>query len=100
MFIDSFKQHFESVADPRQSAKVTYPFFDILFGSLCAVIAGAHGWFDIREYLLGHHKWFLELGMFKVSALESASFFPKISSSHLKSITSSLDFHYDHSRTC
>lgn len=65
MFIDSFKQHFESVADPRQSAKVTYPFFDILFGSLCAVIAGAHGWFDIREYLLGHHKWFLELGMFK-----------------------------------
>ena len=36
----------------------------------------------------------------RVSALESASFFPKISSSHLKSITSSLDFHYDHSRTC
>ncbi len=36
----------------------------------------------------------------EVSALESASFFPKISSSHLKSITSSLDFHYDHSRTC
>lgn len=35
-----------------------------------------------------------------VSALESASFFPKISSSHLKSITSSLDFHHDHSRTC
>ncbi|EIM9119611.1 multidrug efflux SMR transporter [Salmonella enterica subsp. enterica serovar Kentucky] len=35
-----------------------------------------------------------------VSALESASVFPKISSSHLKSITSSLDFHHDHSRTC
>ncbi len=41
-----------------------------------------------------------ELGGKFVSALESASFFPKISSSHLKSITSSLDFHYDHSRTC
>ena len=40
------------------------------------------------------------LGAEGVSALESASFFPKISSSHLKSITSSLDFHYDHSRTC
>jgi len=40
------------------------------------------------------------LGLEFVSALESASFFPKISSSHLKSITSSLDFHYDHSRTC
>jgi hypothetical protein len=21
------------------------------------VIAGARGWFDIREYLLGHHAW-------------------------------------------
>ena len=39
-------------------------------------------------------------GICKVSALESASVFLKISSSHLKSITSSLDFHYDHSRTC
>ena len=37
---------------------------------------------------------------FKVSALESASVFSEISSSHLKSITSSLDFHHDHSRTC
>ena len=35
-----------------------------------------------------------------VSALESASVFSEISSSHLKSITSSLDFHHDHSRTC
>ena len=42
----------------------------------------------------------IELSEYCVSALESASFFPKISSSHLKSITSSLDFHYDHSRTC
>lgn len=40
------------------------------------------------------------MGLINVSALESASVFPKISSSHLKSITSSLDFHYDHSRTC
>ncbi len=38
--------------------------------------------------------------MFYVSALESASVFSEISSSHLKSITSSLDFHHDHSRTC
>jgi DNA invertase Pin-like site-specific DNA recombinase len=41
-----------------------------------------------------------QLEALKVSALESASVFPKISSSHLKSITSSLDFHHDHSRTC
>jgi predicted transposase YbfD/YdcC len=64
MFIDSFKQHFETIADPRQSAKVTYPLFDVLFGTLCAVIAGARGWFDIREYLLGHLEWFEGLGMF------------------------------------
>ena len=42
---------------------------------------------------------FREDGYF-VSALESASVFSEISSSHLKSITSSLDFHHDHSRTC
>ena len=41
-----------------------------------------------------------EVSQVCVSALESASVFPKISSSHLKSITSSLDFHHDHSRTC
>ena len=39
-------------------------------------------------------------GEITVSALESASVFSEISSSHLKSITSSLDFHHDHSRTC
>ena len=38
--------------------------------------------------------------LFTVSALESASVFSEISSSHLKSITSSLDFHHDYSRTC
>ncbi|EUM16581.1 hypothetical protein L465_00395 [Enterobacter sp. BIDMC 29] len=35
MYIDSFKQYFHEVDDPRQSAKVTYLFFDILFGTLC-----------------------------------------------------------------
>ncbi|ENM5763213.1 hypothetical protein V9R53_002825 [Vibrio mimicus] len=29
--------------------------FDILFGSICAVIAGGQGWADIREYFLGNH---------------------------------------------
>ena len=50
-----------------------------------------------RAFLCGQDN---HSGQSYVSALESASFFPKISSSHLKSITSSLDFHYDHSRTC
>jgi len=28
------------------------------------VIAGAKGWFDIREYIQGHHNWFQLNGMF------------------------------------
>ncbi len=52
-------------------------------------------WHMDETYVKVNGRW-----AYLVSALESASFFPKISSSHLKSITSSLDFHYDHSRTC
>jgi hypothetical protein len=63
-FNESFKQHFNPIDDHRQSAKVTYPLFDILFGSLCAVIAGSNGWFEIREYILGHHSWFKKQKMF------------------------------------
>ncbi len=72
MHIDTFKEHFKAVndnrqstIDNRQSAKVTYPLFDILFGTLCSVIAGARGWFDIHEYILGHHDWFKQLGLFQ-----------------------------------
>jgi hypothetical protein len=43
---------------------VTYCLFEVLFSSLCAVIAGAKGWFDIREYILGHHDWFTHNNMF------------------------------------
>ena len=52
MHIDEFKEYFHTVTDERQSAKITYCLFEVLFGSLCAVIAGAKGWFDIREYIL------------------------------------------------
>ncbi len=57
MIIDSIKTHFSIIQDNRQSAKLDYPLFDFLFGALCAVIAGARGWTDIREYVLGHHEW-------------------------------------------
>ncbi|MBE3662879.1 hypothetical protein BOO91_18270 [Vibrio navarrensis] len=46
MHIDHFKEHFHSLNDKRQGAKITYCLFEVLFGSLCAVIAGAKGWFD------------------------------------------------------
>jgi hypothetical protein len=35
MYIESFKQHFSAIDDHRQSAKVTYPLFDILFAVRC-----------------------------------------------------------------
>ncbi|WP_351123220.1 ISAs1 family transposase [Shewanella sp. T24-MNA-CIBAN-0130] len=64
MHIDHFKEHFQTITDQRQGAKVTYCLFEVLFGSLCAVIAGAKGWFDIREYILGHHDWFQNNNLF------------------------------------
>ncbi|CAK6713433.1 Putative transposase (fragment) [Vibrio harveyi] len=64
MHIDHFKEHFQTIIDQRQGAKVTYCLFEVLFGSLCAVIAGAKGWFDIREYIRGHHDWFKRNNVF------------------------------------
>jgi predicted transposase YbfD/YdcC len=65
MDIETIKLHFSIIRDERQSAKVDYPLFDILFGSLCAVIAGARGWTEIREYVRGHHEWFLKQKLFE-----------------------------------
>ncbi len=58
MHTDYFHEHFQTITDQHQSTKVTHTLFEVLYGSLCAVIAGAEGWFDIREYILGHHEWF------------------------------------------
>ena len=38
--------------------------FLMFYLPLCAVIAGTKGWFDIREYILGHRAWFQKQGMF------------------------------------
>ena len=65
MDIDNIKQHFSIIQDERQSTKVNYPLFDILFGAICAVIAGGRGWTDIRDYVLGHHNWFRKQNMFE-----------------------------------
>jgi hypothetical protein len=64
MHLDSFSTHFGDIKDSRQSAKITYPLFDILFLSLCSVIAGAVGWKDIEEYAKGHLDWFQKLTAF------------------------------------
>ncbi|MGI2856568.1 transposase family protein, partial [Shewanella algae] len=44
MGIGAFEQLFSELEDPRQSAKVTHVFTDILFLVVCASIAGAKGW--------------------------------------------------------
>ncbi|MBU1393660.1 MAG: ISAs1 family transposase [Gammaproteobacteria bacterium] len=63
MYLEAFTSHFNSIADSRQSAKVTYPLHDVLFVTLCGVIAGAEGWSEIHDYALGHHNWFKEKGI-------------------------------------
>ena len=65
MDVDTIKLHFNIIRDERQSAKIDYPLFDILFGAICANIAGARGWTDIRGYVLGHHDWFLKQNLFE-----------------------------------
>lgn len=80
MDIDSIKEHFIQLHDDRQSAKVDYPLFDILFGSLCAIMAGGRGWTDIREYVMGHHEWFLKHKLFENGVPVDDSFARLISS--------------------
>lgn len=45
-----FLSYFEPVEDPRQAAKVLYPFEEILLLVLCAVISGADNWTSIALY--------------------------------------------------
>jgi hypothetical protein len=40
MTIDVFAQHFADVKDPRQTAKVSYSLYDVLFLSISAIITG------------------------------------------------------------
>ena len=40
MQLDAFSEFFSELHDPRQSAKISYPLFDILFLTVCAVIGG------------------------------------------------------------
>lgn len=65
MSIDAFSQHFGDLSDPRQSAKISYPLFDVLFLTVCAIIAGAEGWEDIEDFGEIHLGWFQGKGLFK-----------------------------------
>ncbi len=52
MSIDVFAEHSSNVTDPRQSAKVIYPLYDVLFLSNWGVITGYEGWDNIEDF--GH----------------------------------------------
>ncbi|MGE6233934.1 transposase family protein [Aeromonas media] len=65
MYIDSIKEHFILIQDERQSAKVNYPLFYVLFGYLYAIMAGSRDWSDIPEYVMEHHEWFLKHNLFE-----------------------------------
>ena len=65
MSIDAFSLHFGQLSDPRQSAKVSYPLFDIVFLTICATIAGAEGWEDIEDFGEIHLAWFQRKGLFQ-----------------------------------
>jgi hypothetical protein len=62
MYIEAFTTHFGELSDTRQSAKITYPLEDILFITLCGVVAGAEGWSEIHDYAEGHIEWFQQHG--------------------------------------
>ena len=65
MNIDIFAEHFSELEDPRQASKVVYPLFDVVFLTLCAVIAGCEGWEDIEDFGEVHLPWFQSKGLFK-----------------------------------
>ena len=64
MQLDAFSEFFSELHDPRQSAKISYPLFDILFLTVCAVIGGCEGWEDIEDFGQAHNRWFQDKGLF------------------------------------
>ena len=60
----AFTQFFSELKDPRQVAKIEYPFFDVVFLTVCAAIGGAQGWEDIELFGEAHLEWFQRNGLF------------------------------------
>ncbi|MCP3968826.1 MAG: transposase family protein [Rhodobacteraceae bacterium] len=46
-----FLSYFSRIDDPRQSAKVLFPFEELFLLVLCAVISGSDGWRSIALYV-------------------------------------------------
>lgn len=52
MSLLALTKHIETIDDPRQAKKITYPLFDVLFLTVVAVIGGSEGWEEIEDF--GH----------------------------------------------
>uniref|UniRef100_A0A6V7KSG4 ISAs1 family transposase n=2 Tax=Bracon brevicornis TaxID=1563983 RepID=A0A6V7KSG4_9HYME len=64
MIANAFLMHFGCLKDPRQTTKISYRLFDVLFLTICAVIAGAEGWEDIEDFGKVHLEWLQKKGLF------------------------------------
>lgn len=65
MTIGTFSQHFSDLKDPRQSAKISYPLFDILFLAICVTIAGCESREGIEGFGEAHIDRFNNRSLFK-----------------------------------
>ncbi len=45
-----FIDHFSALDDPRRNINVKYDFLDIIFLTIFAVVSGAAGWKDIKDF--------------------------------------------------
>ena len=54
----SFIQHFETVEDPRRQAGLRHPLNEILFITICAIIAGADDWVAVERFGKAKIRWF------------------------------------------
>lgn len=54
----SFVQHFETVEDPRRQAGLRHPLNEILFITICAIIAGADDWVAVERFGKAKIRWF------------------------------------------
>lgn len=45
-----FIDHFSELDDPRKDINIKYDFLDIVFLTVCAVVSGAEGWKDIKQF--------------------------------------------------
>lgn len=61
---DAFSLYFGMLRNPRQTAKIFYSLFGVIFPTVCAVISGYRGWEDIENFGEAHKNWLQEKGLF------------------------------------